>query len=139
LGGGIPPRPDWQADAIAVLDRPDVTILNPRRPDYPYGDPDAAAEQVEWEHCHLHLPGVLTLFWFPACDPWVTVQPITLYELGMALGEGRPVVVGVDPGYPRRADVLKQCALADQAMRVLESVADVVAACHDRLLLTAAG
>jgi hypothetical protein len=45
----------------------------------------------------------LTLFWFPRCDPRVTVQPITLFELGTALAEarlqGRLVTVGSDPDF----------------------------------------
>ena len=41
----------------------------------------------------------------------ITTQPIAMYELGQALGEGRQIVVGADPAYPREADVHMLCRL----------------------------
>ena len=67
-----------------------------------------------WDHLRLeeHLPRAVTLFWFAAPDPdagvprQLVIQPTTLLELGVALGEGRPIAVGVDPMYPR-PDILE--------------------------------
>lgn len=96
-------------------------MFNPRRRAFPIGDPGEAPRQIAWEHHHLHLADV-TLFWFPADQ----VQPIALFELGAALGEGRHVVLGAAPGYPRRLDVEHQVALAGSSRRVHASVADVL-------------
>jgi hypothetical protein len=108
LAGGIPNVAPWHDRAVELLARAarPIAILNPRRRQFPIGDHEAVRQQVRWEHHHLHQPGGITLFWFGACDPAVTVQPTTLLELGQALGEGRRIVVGADPGYPRR-DILE--------------------------------
>lgn len=105
LAGGITHCPDWQQEAARILLADRLVVLNPRRKHFDLGDANAWQEQVAWEHYHLHLPNVVTMFWFPACDPALTVQPIALFELGQALGEGRQIAVGADPGYPRRRDV----------------------------------
>jgi len=107
LAGGITGVERWHDHAAATLaaapERP--LVLNPNRRNFPIDDPDAGIHQVAWEQHHLHLPSVITLMWFPASDPKVTTQPIAMFELGQALGEGRRIVVGADPGYPRRRDV----------------------------------
>lgn len=76
----------------------------------------------------LHLPGVLTLFWFPACDPSVTTQPIALFELGQVPGEGRPLVVGTDPAYPRATDVRMLCRLNAPGPTVHHHLPDLLGA-----------
>lgn len=112
LGGGIPNVPPWHRRAIRMLARAPMplAILNPCRDGFPVGDQAAVAEQVRWEYQHLHQPAGMTLFWFGACDPAVTVQPTTLLELGMALGEQRLIAIGADPGYPRRDILVHQLA-----------------------------
>ncbi|MEO3754523.1 nucleoside 2-deoxyribosyltransferase domain-containing protein [Streptomyces sp. B6B3] len=113
LAGGITGVERWHDHAVEVLraaTRP-VVVLNPSRARFSTDDPGAAWEQVSWEQHHLHLPTVVTLFWFPACDPAVTTQPIALFELGQALGERRRIVVGAHPGYPREPDVRMLCQL----------------------------
>lgn len=72
-------------------------------------DPDQASIQIQWERRHLHLPGALTLFWFPAGS----VQPIALFERGAALDNPNRLIVIDD--------------------RVLHAQRD--AGCHARLLL----
>jgi hypothetical protein len=108
LGGGIPHVEPWHDRVIEMLRASgrSMVVLNPRRRDFPVGDPEAGRAQVAWEREHLHRADV-TLFWFAASDPAVTVQPTTLWELAEALGEGyRRVVVGADHRYPRR-DILE--------------------------------
>ncbi|MGW4527875.1 RapZ C-terminal domain-containing protein [Amycolatopsis sp. NPDC004378] len=135
LAGGITGCPRWHDHAATVLAAaPDpVVVLNPNRVDFPIHDPAAGWEQVSWEQHHLHLPDATTLFWFPECDPQVTVQPIAMFELGQALGEGRRIVVGADPGYPRAADVRMLCQLARPGMPVYASLDDTLAAVLDVL------
>ena len=129
LAGGISGIAErWHARAVQVLaGAPPMVILNPNRASFPIGDPSAGWGQVSWEQHHLHLAAV-TLFWFPACDASVTTQPIAMFELGQALGEGRPIVVGAHPDYPREADVHMLCQLARPGMPVYSSLDDVLAA-----------
>lgn len=132
LAGGIVGCPDWQSVAAKHLAERAV-VLNPRRANFPIHDPSATPEQIQWEHHHLHMDGVLTLFWFPASDRQVTTQPIAMFELGAALGEQRPIVVGADPGYPRAADVRWQTALARPELTVTDSLDALLASVTDQL------
>lgn len=116
LGGGITGCPRWHDGATQTLlsaGRP-LVVCNPNRRNFPIHDPAAGWEQVRWEQHHLHLPGVITLMYFPASDPTVTTQPIAMFELGQILGENtgeqrRQVVLAVDPGYPRAVDIALMC------------------------------
>lgn len=109
LAGGITGCPDWQTAVARRLDSlDDGTILNPRRANFPIDDPEAAEQQITWEHTHLRLADVV-LFWFPAGG---AVQPIALYELGAWSMTGKPLAVGVEAGYPRERDVRIQTRLA---------------------------
>ncbi|WP_099906338.1 nucleoside 2-deoxyribosyltransferase domain-containing protein [Streptomyces sp. TLI_171] len=124
LAGGITDCPDWQAEAAELLLADGLVVLNPRRSDFPIGDPAAAPAQIAWEYRHLHLPQVLTLFWFPA----EAVQPIALLEFGAALDTpARPLAVGAHPHYPRRLDVLHQARLARPALTVRDDLPAVLA------------
>lgn len=130
LAGGISGIAEhWHDRAVeALFAAPDpVVILNPNRASFPINDPGAGWGQVSWEQHHLHLADV-TLFWFPACDAAVTTQPIAMFELGQGLGEGRPIVVGAHPDYPREADVHMLCQLARPGLPVYSSLDDVLAA-----------
>lgn len=107
LAGGITNCPDWQKEARAHLEG-SVTVLNPRRDDFPIDDPSAAPAQIEWEFNHLRRAKAI-LFWFTAGE---SVQPIVLYELGRHAALNRPIAVGVESGYSREQDVREQLALA---------------------------
>ncbi|WP_165956158.1 nucleoside 2-deoxyribosyltransferase domain-containing protein [Streptomyces hainanensis] len=126
LAGGISHCPDWQREAAQALR--DLTVFNPRRAGFDVRDPTATEVQIAWEFHHLRAADV-TLFWFPACDPAVTVQPITLYELGAAAATpGRRIAVGADPGYPRAADVRIQLGHVRPGSTVHDTLAATVAA-----------
>jgi hypothetical protein len=126
LAGGIVGCRDWQQDAREMLEPHGFIVLNPRRPDFPVGDTLAGSEQVAWEYRHLHRADIV-LFWFSS----ETVQPIVMYELGRhaALSTSN-IVVGADPMYPRRDDVLMQLALARPLLTVRSSLQDT---CDDVL------
>ena len=130
LAGGISGCPHWQPTAYALMSDQAVVVLNPRREHYNPAQRDAHAQQVAWEYRHLRLAHV-TLFWFPVCDPQVTVQPITLLELGTALAEarliGRKIAVGSDLAYPRRLDLELQISHALPNLPLHDTLADTVA------------
>lgn len=135
LAGGITGVAEyWHQRAVAVLEAaPEpLVVLNPNRAAFPIGDASAAFVQVSWEQHHLRLAAV-TLFWFAASDSAVTTQPIAMFELGQALGEGREIVVGAHPTYPREADVHMLCQLARPGMPVFSDLDDVLAAVQDRV------
>ena len=115
LAGGITGCPDWQS-AIRTMLR-GVYIFNPRRKDFPIGDPKAALEQIKWEHEHLRLADAI-LFWFP-CE---TLCPIVLYELGAWSMTDKQIFVGVHPDYKRKQDVEIQTKLARPDAYVVYSV-----------------
>ncbi|MEU2770789.1 nucleoside 2-deoxyribosyltransferase domain-containing protein [Streptomyces diastaticus] len=131
LAGGITNCPDWQQTAAAAL--ADFTVFNPRRRHFPIDDPGQTPVQIAWEYHHLALAD-LTLFWFPACDPSRTTQPITMYELGAAAATPtRRIVVGADPGYPRTADVHTQLHHARPDLTVHTALRDTLTAAHHTL------
>ena len=117
LAGGITGCPDWQAEAVAALTGVRGTLLNPRRPDFLIDDPDAAPEQIRWEHRALHLSDAI-LFWFPA----ESICPIALYELGAWSMTAKPLMVGVHPEYARHRDVEIQTRLARPDVEVVYSL-----------------
>lgn len=121
LAGGITGCPDWQRHANHLVHRLDPTIhvLNPRRADFPIGDPDAAEEQIRWEHRALHHAWAI-LFWFPAENQ--AGCPIALYELGAWSMTDKPIAVGVEPGYVREQDVRIQTDLARPRLPVLDTL-----------------
>lgn len=123
LAGGITNCPDWQADAINLF--PSWTVLyNPRRPNFPIHDPTAAAGQVAWEFEHLAKADVV-LFWFAGGE---SVQPIVLFELGSHARSDKPIVVGCDPTYLRRQDVVLQLGHLRPNIHVHDTLADTAAA-----------
>jgi hypothetical protein len=124
LAGGITGCPDWQAEIVDRLsDIEDLTILNPRRADFPIDDPSAAEAQITWEFRHLRQ-ATLILFWFPK----ESICPIALYELGAwTVKPGfRQLLVGVDPEYSRRQDVVIQTRLVHPDLRIDSSVSGLV-------------
>ena len=107
LGGGITSCPNWQQEMVGLLKDTNLTLLNPRREDFPIGDPNAAYEQIKWEFANL-INADAILFWFP-CE---TLCPIVLYELGTwTPRRSKPLCIGVHPKYARKQDVEIQTEL----------------------------
>lgn len=114
LAGGITGCRDWQQEVIDHLKYYEkiygyfgvVHVYNPRRNDFDIEDPNAAIEQIRWEHEHLKKCNIFSVF-FEASG---SVQPISLYELGK-WGNMKPSVITVEKGYLREEDVLIQTAL----------------------------
>lgn len=124
LAGGITGCPDWQAQMRGLLADEALTILNPRRADFPIHDPSAAEAQIAWEHRHLRRASLIS-FWFCAA----TLCPIVLYELGAWSMTDKPIVVGVEPGYERERDVRIQTSLTrPDALPIVSTLSDLAAA-----------
>ncbi len=119
LAGGITGCPDWQTQMIRSLQEFGYHghIYNPRRADFPIGNPSAAAEQIAWEHLHLAKADAIC-FWFPAEQ----IQPIALFELGRWSGRNKKIFVGTEPGYPREQDVLIQLNLEKPGFVIARSL-----------------
>jgi hypothetical protein len=118
LAGGITGCPDWQTRMTDMLGaNVSVVIYNPRRAKFPIDDPDAALEQITWEHNYLRGVDAI-LFWFPK----ETLCPIVLYELGAWSMTDKPIVVGTHPLYRRKQDVEIQTNLARPDVKVLDSL-----------------
>jgi hypothetical protein len=121
LAGGISNAVDWQSVLVALLADTPLTLINPRRRDYP---DDLAGEeaQVTWEHRHLRRASAV-LFWFPSG----TLTPISLYELGAMSMTRKPLFVGIHPDYAKRFNVGVQTKLARPDVTVVASLEELAA------------
>ncbi len=119
LAGGITGCPDWQSEIVTLLSDTNLTLFNPRRANFPIDDPSAAYGQIIWEHWHLYRADRI-LFWFPHSP--TSVCPIALFELGAWLKSGKPIAVGVEPGYSREADVRIQTTLERPEISISSSL-----------------
>lgn len=121
LAGGISNCPDWQTELLnkitetaeyareyAIIDTiseaiDKLIVYNPRRKNFPIHDPNASEEQIVWEAEHLKSADIL-VFWFSRGS----LNPIVLFELGR-YGMNHPnVIIGIDPLYERKNDVIIQ-------------------------------
>lgn len=125
MAGGITGCPDWQKEMTKMLADTGLTLLNPRRADFPIGNPDAAQEQIEWEYKALRESEAI-LFWFPK----ETLCPIVLYELGAWSMAKKQIYVGVHPQYQRRQDVEIQTRLVRPGTKIFYSVQDLADGIH---------
>ncbi len=118
LAGGISNCPNWQDEVISqVLDIEGITVYNPRRKIYPAEDTKAVEQQIGWEYKHLQEADVL-IFWFSRGS----LNPITLYELGRwAHSSDKPLIMGIDPEYLRKQDVMIQTELSRPDIMIYET------------------
>ena len=120
LAGGITGCPDWQKEMAERLSDAPLTILNPRRKNFPIDDPTAAFGQIAWEHNALKVADFI-LFWF--CK--ATLCPIVLYELGAWSMTHKPIFIGIEPGYKREYDVRIQTRLAKPHTPIVNNLDDL--------------
>lgn len=120
IAGGITNCPDWQAELVESLKNEDITILNPRRKNFPIDDPNASEEQIIWEFEHLKKADAVS-FWFPK----ETLCPITLYELGKISMTSKKLFVGVHPEYKRKRDIEIQTKLLRPEIKIVYSIKDL--------------
>ena len=118
LAGGITHCPNWQQELIQKLEVVEEgVIFNPRRENFPIGDPNAALRQIEWEYHYLNLATMIS-FWFSVGS----LNPIVLFELGTHSMRNIPIFVGVHPDYERRQDVEIQMSLRRPELRIVYSL-----------------
>jgi Nucleoside 2-deoxyribosyltransferase like len=118
--GGITDCPDWQSQILELLKPITLTVLNPRRANFPTHDPNASKLQIQWEYRHLRLATAI-LFWFP----YESICPIVLYELGAWSMTNKPLFVGVHPTYIRRQDIEIQIALVRPDINIVYSLEEL--------------
>lgn len=123
LAGGITNCPDWQSEMINEFENFPITIYNPRRENFPIDDPKASDEQITWEYAHLQTADIIS-FWFSKGS----LNPIVLYELGMwgnSKLHTKKIVIGIDPAYERKNDVIMQSSLANPFFDYFDSIKDM--------------
>jgi hypothetical protein len=126
LAGGITNCPDWQAVLIDMIKdykriTEDVVVYNPRRKNFPIGDPNAAEQQITWEYEHLKNADII-IFWFSVGS----LNPIVLYELGRwGNSSDKMIIVGIDPKYERKQDVEIQTKLSKPHTPIVYSLEEV--------------
>jgi hypothetical protein len=115
LAGGISNCPNWQSDLIAALAPMDRlrlgvegTFFNPRATTFDVQDPNASTRQIRWEQVAMQQADIIG-FWFSRGSD----NPIVFFEYGMYLQRyiltGSPeIVVGCDPDFRRKGDVMNQ-------------------------------
>lgn len=121
LAGGITGCPDWQQEVVAALKDEPITLLNPRRRNFPKDGSNTSFEQIKWEYCHLRKASMIA-FWFPQ----ETLCPIVLYELGAWSMTNKPIFVGVHPNYQRKLDVEIQTSLVRPDVKTCSSLKELV-------------
>jgi hypothetical protein len=102
----------WQDKLVKKYENNDsVLFLNPRRSDWDDSwiqDPTPGTQfhtQVSWELDHIGISDIVVFYFDPK-----TQSPITLLELGLALGTGDNVIVCCPDGYFRKGNVVITCA-----------------------------
>jgi len=127
LAGGICKCPDWQKEVIDILSSmseestKNLVIFNPRRENFPIGDPNAAHEQIEWEFHALEACDIFSMYFCGGESD----QPICMYELGRNIARMQMrypldwddrIVISCEEGYKRANDVKIQTSLATDDM-----------------------
>lgn len=128
LAGTITGAEDWQSEIVKALKDFDITIFNPRREDFPINDPNAALEQITWEFNMLRKADMIQM-WFAK----ETLSPICLYELGSWSMTQKPLVIGMNPEYPRRQDVEIQTKLVRPEIPITYSLPDFINSISDMI------
>ena len=121
LAGGITNCYEWQNMVIERLkefnDTDRLVMFNPRRDDFPIGNPNASLEQIKWEYKWLERMDIFSMYFAKSESD----QPICMYELGRNLlrmqmryppSWRKRIIISVEQGYRREQDVDIQTALA---------------------------
>lgn len=143
LAGPIQGAPDWQNDAVSIMESPhgqrttrtDTHVANPRR-DY-INEEFIYGAQVAWEKAGLQRAAKngAIIFWFAAQDPSQPYEQDRAYaqtsriEFGRVLGwhDYNPdinIFVGIDEGYKGSERYYKTCA-EEKGLRVYSTLEGV--------------
>lgn len=116
---------EWQKRLVNKFEDHDLIFLNPRRDDWDSSwpqDPTPGTkfyEQVTWELDFLKSADLVVFYFDPA-----TESPITLMELGYAVGSSKNIMVCCPDGFYRKGNVVITCDLAD--VTVLNTLEELV-------------
>lgn len=96
---------DWQADLAEKFKHLDVTLLNPRRPDWDDSweqtiENDQFRTQVEWELDGMKTSDIIFMYLDPK-----TKSPISLMELGLHAPTNKRMIVCCPDGFWRKGNV----------------------------------
>lgn len=117
LAGGITNCKEWQKAVIEELEFENISIFNPRQENFDITDKSASYKQIVWEFECLEKMDIFSMYF---CND-NSDQPICMYELGRNICRmqnrfpsdwEKRIVISVEDGYRRKADVLIQVALA---------------------------
>ena len=120
LAGGITNCKEWQKEVIENLkyeEYKDVSLFNPRQEHFDVSDKSASYKQILWEFERLEKMDIFSIYF---CNN-NSDQPICMYELGRNIVRmqnrfpsdwEKRIVISVEDGYRRKADVLIQTELA---------------------------
>lgn len=120
LAGGITNCKEWQKEVIENLkyeEYEDVSLFNPRQEHFDVSDKSASYKQILWEFERLEKMDIFSMYY---CND-NSDQPICMYELGRNIVRmqnrfpsdwEKRIVISVEDGYRRKADVLIQTELA---------------------------
>ena len=119
LAGGITNCKEWQKEIIEELEFEDISLFNPRQKHFDVLDQNASYKQILWEFERLEKMDIFSMYY---CND-NSDQPICMYELGRNIVRiqnrfpsdwEKRIVISVENGYRRKADVLIQTELATQ-------------------------
>lgn len=117
LAGGITNCKEWQKEVIKELEYCDISLFNPRQEHFDVSDKSASYKQILWEFERLEKMDIFSMYF---CND-NSDQPICMYELGRNIIRmqnrfpndwEKRIVISVEDGYKRKADVLIQTELA---------------------------
>lgn len=93
---------DWQQELIKKLeDRNDIVLYNPRREHWHELEPDALEKQITWELTMQDNVDIVVMNILPNSK-----SPISLLELGLHLGKGKPMLLLCSEGFYRYTNVM---------------------------------
>ncbi len=121
LAGSAGGRSAWRRAMVDLLRDTDLAVLDPFVADFPKNDPATLQQRTRWEFDHLRRATVRA-FWFPADAAGM----ISLYELGVCSVLESPLVVGIDPGYPKSGEIRAQMRFIRPKVRVVDDLEDLV-------------
>ena len=122
LAGGITDCPDWQSEFINKCKNLQVILYNPRRTSFDINNLDDSYDQIKWEYTMMENSDII-VFWFSSRS----LNPIVLYELGKYIKSNKQIIIGIDPEYSRKDDVIIQSELAkNQTLKFCYSLDDLV-------------
>ena len=119
LAGEITNCKEWQKAVIEELEFEDISIFNPRQEHFDVSDKSASYKQILWEFERLEKIDIFSMYY---CND-NSDQPICMYELGRNIVRmqnrfpsdwDKRIIISVEDGYRRKADVLIQTELATQ-------------------------